>query len=150
MKKIHMMIGIPGSGKTCFAKELAKKLNCPIVSISMLRSVKLEYSDKDLLKDSFELCGEYLKKNNDVVYDARNITKIERGNFINAVKQQGIEFQIVAYYIKADVETCIIRIISRNDSITERYFSPEKVRSCAAKLEPPTDKEFYQLNIIEN
>lgn len=150
MKKVHMMIGIPGSGKTRFAKVLAKKLNCPLVSISMLRSVKLDCSDKDVLKNSFKLCGEYLNKNNEVVYDARNITKIERDNFINALKQQGIEFQITAYYIKADVETCIKRIIFRNDTTTEKYYSPEKVRISAAKLEPPTDKEFSQLKIIEN
>lgn len=150
MKKIHMMIGIPGSGKTYYAKELAKQLQCPIVSISMLRSVKLDYSDDDLLKDSFKLCGDYLQNNDEVVYDARNISKKERKNFINAIKQQGIEFKIIAYYFKADLETCIKRIIFRNDTTTEKYFSPEKVRIFAEELDIPTNDEFSQLNIIEN
>ena len=69
MQKI-LVIGCPGSGKSTFAKELAKAMGLPLVHLDMLywnsdgnrveREVFLERLDQTLVGDSWIIDGNYI------------------------------------------------------------------------------------------
>ena len=149
MNTIHMMIGIPGSGKTTYARALAEKLNYPLVSINVLINVHLDWEDDKIMHEAYRLCGQYIESS-DVIYDARNITVVEREEFINEVKKYGTDFNIKAYYISAPIDVCIKRVIHRNELSEERYFPPEKIRVIADELTLPKDDEVIELITIDN
>lgn len=150
MKKLHMMIGIPGSGKTVFARKLAEQLNCPLISLSILRDVKIQKQEDELLIEGLNLCLKNLNLKDEIVYDARNITIDERKTFINAIKEQEKDIEIIAYLMNTPVEECIKRIIYRNDVSDGRFFPPELVRQHNKQFLYPKETEYNELNIIKS
>ena len=149
MKTLHMMIGLPGSGKTKYARNLANDLNRPLVSLNIIRNVHLDWNDYDTLKEAYRLCSEGLLSNNEIIYDGDNITIAERQDLIKALKQGGIDVEVIAYYFKENVETCIAKVIHNNESRKERYFPPERIRNMAQEFELPKVGEVKELIIIQ-
>ena len=66
-----MLVGIQGSGKTTFANELKKELNCEIVSTDNVR--KEGVPETEVWKVVYQKCADALNNNQDVIYDATNI-----------------------------------------------------------------------------
>lgn len=138
---IHMLIGIQGSGKTTFANELCKKLNCDIISTDLLR--KEGVSENDVWKTVYQRCTDALNNNIDAIYDATNITPKVRKRFIDEIIKLGGNPLIGAYYFITDVNKCYERVKIRNTMANELYLPEEVVFSYHSKLIEPTLEEGF-------
>ena len=115
MAKITMLIGIPGSGKTTYAK---KNLNGIYVSPDAIR--KELYGDISIQGNPSEVFGlieskikEALNNGNNVVYDATNTTKF-RSETIKEFRSYGAS-EINGVFLNTPFEICMERNLSRKD-----------------------------------
>lgn len=138
---IHMLVGIQGSGKSTYALELSKELNCEIVSTDSVR--KMGVPEQDVWKVVYQKCAEALNNNIDVIYDATNITpKVRQRLFDEIIKLQATPI-VGVYYIDTDVKTCYERVKIRNTKEGELYLPEEVVYSYHSKLIIPTFEEDF-------
>lgn len=146
---IHMLVGIQGSGKTTFALNLSKQLNCDIISTDNYR--KQGISENKLRDLVYQSCAAYLKENKEVIFDATNITPKVRKRFYDEVSKYNITPIIGAYYLDTDVNMCYERVIERNKNKEELYLPEEVVLSYYKKIVPPTfDEDFVFIKQVKN
>ena len=143
MVTIHMLVGIPASGKTTFAKKLAKELNIPIVSTDEVRNLHPNANEDHIWPLVYEACGAFLTKEQDFIFDATNITPNVRKRFKDRMNQYQIDYQIGTYYFDVDPHICFNRAIIRNKMPEERYIPPEVILSYGEKIIPPRDDEGF-------
>lgn len=143
--KLIMMIGIPGSGKSFKAKEVAKKENAIIVSSDEIR--KELFGDENIQKEPrrvfdtlYKRVGELLKQKNNVIIDATNIKRKFRILALARFKNVEKEY----YYIDTPLEVCIERDFSR-----DRQAGEFVINKCFKQLDFPLYGEgFNKINII--
>ena len=90
MLKVHMLVGIQGSGKTTYSKILSKKEGIPIVSTDGIRDEDPTLEGMDVFTLAFDRVAGYLKEGKSVIYDATNVTPLVRSRFFNALESRGI------------------------------------------------------------
>ncbi len=129
MNKIIILRGLPGSGKTTFAREWIDEDPERRVRISQdgLRDMlnnKYEPSMQDLLrKVEVTLIYPYLASGYDVIIDDTNL-KDERvqtikDDFAQIVAQDGV-YEVEEKWIELDVEECISRDALRDKPVGEK------------------------------
>jgi predicted kinase len=128
-----VLMGIPGSGKTSFAKE---RLFHTHVRIS-LDLLKTRHRERRLL----EFC---LTTEQRFVVDNTNPTRLERAAYIEAAKRH--QFHVIGYYFQSIVADCLLRNAQRAD--IQRV--PEAaILSISSKFELPRREEgFDQLYYV--
>ncbi len=148
---VHMLIGVQGSGKTTFAKELQKKLNCDIASTDYIRANFKDIPESEVFPTVYKLCAKALKNDKDIIYDATNITtKVRKRFFDEMIKLNSIPL-VGAYYFDTDVKTCYERVKIRNTIEGELYLPEEVVYSYQEKLIKPSFEEGFQfIKIVKN
>lgn len=77
----YMMVGVPGSGKTTYARQIP---NTTVLSSDDIRAeIGADGGDKKMHKQVFDILNERTKEalsvGNDVVYDATNLRHARRG-----------------------------------------------------------------------
>ena len=151
MVTIHMLVGIPASGKTTYAKTLASRLNIPIVSSDEMRNMHPDTKEKDIWPLIYNECIRLVKNGQDFIYDATNITPKVRTNFKNIIKEQTHDFVIGTYYFDVDPKICYDRAVKRNNMPNERYIPPEVILSYGEKIIAPLEDEgFIFRKVIKN
>lgn len=120
MVKFTMLIGLPGSGKTEVAKQLAND-NTIILSSDAIR--KEFYGDETIQDNPSKIFEEMqrrtitaLKSGKNVVYDATNISRKKRKHLLSSLK---IPCKKIACVVWARYETCVARDGSRNRNVGE-------------------------------
>lgn len=91
MTNLIMMVGLPGSGKSTYAKELADKYNAVICSSDEIRKELFGNEDvQDKNDEVFRLLHkrikDYLNNKRSVIYDATNINSKRRRAFLSELK----------------------------------------------------------------
>ena len=151
MVTIHMLVGIPASGKTTYAKKLAQELSIPIVSTDEVRNQNPNTKEDKIWPLVYEECGNLLKSGQDFIFDATNITPHVRDRFKQKMNEYSTDYQIGTYYFDTDPKTCYNRAIKRNQMPTERYIPPEVILSYGEKIiEPQEDEGFIFRKVIKN
>ncbi|MBP5550918.1 MAG: AAA family ATPase [Bacilli bacterium] len=151
MATIHMLVGIPASGKSTYAKELARNLNIPIVSSDEMRNLHPDVQEKDIWPLIYNECIRLVENGQDFIYDATNITPKVRTNFKNIIKEHTNDFVIGTYFFDTDPKICYDRAIKRNEMPGERYIPPEVILSYGDKVIAPQDDEgFIFRKVIKN
>lgn len=114
MSTIYMLIGIPGSGKSTFAKYL----NGEIVSPDEVR--KELYGDISIQGNPVEVFSMvedkirfFLSIGDDVVYDATNTTKY-RKETVKEFREYGFD-KVVGIFVDTPFAICIKRNVIRKD-----------------------------------
>ena len=122
MTKLFMMIGIPASGKTSLAEQIAKSEDAEIVSSDNIR--KELYGDENIQGDSKEVFKivenriiDGLKNNKNMIYDATNINYKRRMAFLQKIKKLKIEK--IAIMVATPYEQCLIRNSQRERQVPE-------------------------------
>lgn len=141
---IHMLIGIPGSGKSTFAKKLQKELKCEIISTDAVRMSAPGIKEDEVWPMVYRQAAIALNSNKDAIFDATNITPKVRKRFIDSVTALGAQVVVGAYYVKEDVKLCHARVKRRNKIDGELYLPPEVVYSYNKNLVTPTLAEGFE------
>ena len=110
---LYILIGIPGSGKSYYAKKYLNTQNTVIVSTDKIRKEYIEARqyNKELNNEIFaiaKLCiKEQLKIGNNVIFDATNTNKKYRKIIINLGKLY--DSNIIAVVMLTPLHVCIRR-----------------------------------------
>lgn len=122
MNKLFMMIGIPASGKTSLAEQIAKSEDAEIVSSDNIR--KELYGNENIQGDNnkvFRILQDRvvkgLKTNKNMIYDATNISYKTRMAFLQRIKK--IEVEKIAIMVATPYEQCLIRNSQRERQVPE-------------------------------
>lgn len=133
-----MMVGIPGSGKSTFAEQLAAQTEAVLVSTDRLRA-ELTGSPTDRSRDRLVFARAAidieaaLRYGLNVVYDATNLTVHDRERMLRLVPAGTKK---VCYYFKVPLETALVRNQNR-----ERVVPPEVIEAMFRRLEEPRPEE---------
>lgn len=150
MAKLIMLIGIQGSGKTTYSKELSKEYNAEVVSTDKVRQTYPGIVESEVFPTVYKLCAEKLKEGNNVILDATHITPKVRKRTFDALDQYKVEYEKIAVYLDTPVEECIKRVDIRNKNPEELFIPLEVIESYGKNLIVPTKEEgFSEIYIIK-
>lgn len=147
-KRIHMMIGIPGSGKTTFVNQMIKEKGLKVVSSDIIRKLNPGIDETKVFPMVYQMIGDILKTEDDVIYDATNVTKKVRDRFKENISKFDLSYELIGYYFPTHFEECIKRIIKRNEDPNELYLPLEVISSYGKTCYPPTyEEKFSKVNL---
>lgn len=150
MAKLIMLIGIQGSGKTTYSKELSKEYNAEVVSTDKVRQTYPGIVESEVFPTVYKLCAEKLKEGNNVILDATHITPKVRKRTFDALDQYEVEYEKIAVYLDTPVEECVRRVDIRNKNPEELFIPLEVIESYGKNLIVPTKEEgFSEIYIIK-
>jgi predicted kinase len=121
--KFIMLIGVPGSGKSTKAKELAEEYNATIFSSDSYR-VKLCGNESDQTKNDevFKLLyadlKEALQSGTSCILDATNISFKSRSRTLEYFKS--VSCERIAYVVNTPVSQCILQDLNRSRVVGEK------------------------------
>lgn len=116
-----MMIGLPGSGKSTVAKELAEIGNAKIFSSDEYRAKLLgdenDQSNNQIVFDTLyrDMLDCILVSGQNVIFDATNITIKDRKRCLDKLSRYSINK--IAYFVNTPYETCILHDRDRSRSV---------------------------------
>lgn len=138
---IIMLIGIPGSGKSCFAREISQNLKVTTHSSDNLR-LELFGSVNDMSRNT-ELFHELhsriradLMNGNSVVYDATNIHAKYRYEFLKTLN--GINCFKIAVYMNTSLNKCL-----KNNNGRDHFVPEDRIHTMLDSLELPSIEEGF-------
>lgn len=157
-KKLILMIGVPGSGKSTFAKKLCKhniqyRHSCEIISRDEIRFTLVQDNEEyfshedDVWKNFVSQAADSLKVNEVTILDATHINEASRKKIINAVKKVywNKDIELEAVVLNESIITCL----DRNAERTGRAFVPEKaIMNMDCQLSIPSAKEGFNKIIL--
>lgn len=136
-----IMVGIPGSGKTTYAKKLVESMEASVlISSDDIRAELGDVNDMSKNKEVFAIMNQRVKDklNNGyfVCYDATSLTKEVRKNLIDEMKLHCQSF--VAVFINTPLEIALERNKSRDRVVPE-----DVIKDMFKKLQPPVIDEGF-------
>lgn len=135
MAKLNIMIGIPGSGKTKYAKTGLSTDNTVYLSSDDIRVDMFGFEDQTHNAEVFERMKREtliaLKNGFDVIYDATNLNKKRRSDIIKRAKM--CDAEVNAYLCCTPINI----ILERNITRQERQIPWDKLIQMIQSIEPP-------------
>lgn len=145
--KLIMLVGIPGSGKSTYAKDYIKKnpdtlhLSSDKIREELWGSESVQGDPNEVFSLMQSRAVEALKKGTDVIYDATNINRKDRAHIIDICPKFA---KIEARIIWAPIETCI-----RRDAGRKRTVGKSVIDMMLKRFQPPFyDEGFDNIKII--
>ena len=150
MATLHVMVGLPCSGKTTYARQLAREVNALLLTLDVWhltlfgddvghakhdeRHARIEQLMWDVAKHVLALGG-------DVVLDFGCWARVERAEYRRRAKEVGASFQL--HYMDVPYAELYRRLAIRNRTPTEGVFViPEtEMDRYIAIFQPPTEDE---------
>lgn len=115
---VIVMVGIPGSGKSYFARQFASMFSAPLVSTDFVRHTLFPDSvysrEEDALVSDITLAQltELLKTNKTLIYDGGSNARIERQDIEKLARAAGYEPLLL--WVQTDTPTAQIRSTKRS------------------------------------
>ena len=150
---LHLMVGLPCSGKTTKAKILEKEYNALVLSTDKWH-IKLfgnDTMDEDhdarhsiIEEIEWEIAERILSLGIDVIMDFGFWTKEERMYHKNKAKKLGVNFKI--HFMDISKEELYRRLEKRNKELPKGAFMipKEKMDEYAPKFQPPGKEEMKE------
>lgn len=152
-KKVYMLIGLPGSGKSTWAKKKAKEGKTVIVNQDAIRTMlKAEYFyDKEyepLVHEMAVAClGDALGLGFDVILDQTNLSRSRRMFWVNLIKDN-FDCQIIYVHFCVMDESNLDRRMNEPRGQTREQWA-EIIESMKKYEEMPLKSEGYDWLILE-
>lgn len=135
MATLNIMIGIPGSGKSNYAKKYLLVNNSVYLSSDDIRIELYGFEDQTHNDVVFETMKKRtlnaLKEGKDVIYDATNLNKKRRCSIISEAHK--LDAQVDAYLCCTPINI----ILERNITRAERQLPWDKLVQMIQSIEPP-------------
>lgn len=135
MTTLNIMIGIPGSGKSNYAKKCLINDNTEYLSSDDIRIELYGFEDQTHNNVVFETMKKRtlnaLRNGKDVIYDATNLSKKRRNGIISEARK--LSAQINAYLCCTPINI----ILERNITRVERQLPWDKLVQMIQSIEPP-------------
>jgi predicted kinase len=151
--RFHMTIGLPASGKSAYAKQLAEKNNLTYLSSDDLRQelwgdVNDQQNPQAIFDELYKRAKKSLVEGKSVVIDATNINdnrrRIAIEEFRRFSSKADIPLSFIAHYMNTNVNICI-----RRDEKRERKVGKRVIENMYKGLTIPTYAEGWdEINII--
>ena len=153
MATLHLMIGLPCSGKTTYARKLADDINAlvftPDVWHLQLFGDDVGHAAHDERHDRIEgimwdAAVHVLKMGGDVILDYGFWSRVERDDYRNRAKALGVGFKL--HIMEIEREELFRRLVARNGSPTQDVFRIPKteMEKYLPLFEPPTEDELRE------
>jgi predicted kinase len=143
MNTIYITVGLPGSGKSTYAKNFIKGKDIEYLSSDELRAV-FGKSEEDQTVTPLVFghikrkVDEFLKDGKNVLVDATSVNRRERSDYINTAKKYGAK--VVAIVFKMDRQGLIDRNKKRGEQ-GGRVVPDWVIDKMLAKYEEPSHSE---------
>jgi predicted kinase len=135
--KLLVMVGVPGSGKSTYARKLAIEHEAVIISGDVVRIEMFDViydanKNGEVFEEVFRRISRLLSKNINVIFDACNVTEnIRKAIFLNVKNLENVE--VIALVSKLDLQEALIRNNKRaikvpTEVITKMYEDYQEVR----------------------
>jgi predicted kinase len=140
MSDLYYLVGAPASGKSTYAKELQKE-GIKLVSSDDIRETlwgdaSIQKNPKEVFKQMEILTHLYLAQEENVVYDATNISAARRKEFVKLVKSWNLNVDLYCIYLNIPMEVCIERNKERERKVPVRV-----IKRMFEQMEEPTYDE---------
>ena len=137
---LYIAVGLPGSGKSTYAKNFIKGKNIEYLSSDELRAVYgKDETDQSVTSIVFghikRKVDEFLKDGKNVLVDATSVNRRERSDYINTAKKYGAK--VVAIVFKMDRQGLIDRNKKRGEQ-GGRVVPDFVIDKMLAKFEEPS------------
>ncbi|OWA33363.1 phosphohydrolase [Saccharibacillus sp. O16] len=124
MNTIHMLIGIPGSGKSVYARKLEKATRGVIVSSDAIRLRLFGGESKQkntyvIFDEAFREIGQVLATGRDVIFDATNVDRDRRSKFLKRFADCAVE----AHFFDTPYEIAQRRIAGRKRKLDDKILT---------------------------
>ncbi len=150
MTTLHLMVGLPCSGKTTLAKQLAHQHNAlrltPDEWHTRLFGQDAESPEHDARHTAvealqWEIAAEVLSRGVDVILDFGFWGRDERADFRSRATALGAE--TVVHFLDVPEEELFERLALRNDSLPPGAFgiSPRLMKEYLARFQRPSEEE---------
>ena len=151
MATLHLMVGLPCSGKTTKAKKLEREYNALLLTPDIWHiklfgnDMRSKYHDRNheiVESIMWDHASRILQLGLDVILDFGFWAKEERDNFRKRAKKLGVNFKI--HYMDVPVKDLYKRLEKRNKKAKDGTFiiSKEEMDKYIAIFQPPTAEEF--------
>ena len=143
MNNFIMLIGLPASGKSTYARSKAND-NVIVLSSDEIREQLSngEYNKKinrQVFSTMNDLTIKYLNEGKDVIYDATNLNIKDRKGILDRVKLEAQNTYFKAVFFDVDFDTCL----KRNDARTENKVPYQYMLFYRNKIQKPTEEEGF-------
>ena len=140
---IYIAVGLPGSGKSTYAKNFIKDKNIEYLSSDELRAVFGKSEDDQTVTPLVfghikRKVDEYLKNGKNVLVDATSVNRRERSDYINTAKKYGAK--VIALVFKMDRQGLIDRNKKRGEQ-GGRVVPDWVIDKMLSKYEEPSTSE---------
>ncbi len=146
MKSLHLtkphlivVVGVPGAGKTHFAKQFADTFSAPFLSLEYL-SRELDADTKTVNKALEYTLDQVLKTNQSVVYDGDTYARSHRANLAKKARMAGYETLFI--WVQTEPNTALNRSTrkSRHDKDRIPHTASEHKRLLDKFTQPKEDE----------
>ena len=137
MKTLYVPIGIPGSGKSTYGKQLAKenknlRIVCPDdIRAELYGDASIQGDGKKVFSIAYSRATEYLKSGKDVYFDATNVTALSRSRLLKALYP--LFNSSIAVYFDVPLEVC-----KKRNSERPRVVPESVLDRMSKKLQEPS------------
>ena len=143
----HFLIGLPASGKSTLASQVAAFGNCRIVSTDRIREQLfgneiIQGDWQTIQREVISQMGGAIAAGESIIYDATNAKRVWREDLLDTIARQfkGEQLRWIAWYVTTSVETCKEWNQGRSRKVPD-----EVIEAMAVSLKevPPTAQEGF-------
>lgn len=151
---IHYLIGLPGSGKSTFAKSIHDKIiSTDDIRRDLYGNEATQGNWHEIETEVIQRIATTLAKGNSLVYDATNFKRSYRIDFLQKVEKEiknhklSIKVRCIAWYLNTPLETCIAWNQQRERQVPESVIN--SMHAVLEKFPPVIGEGFAKVKVIK-